>query len=196
MCKLLGFAIAASRSTSWAFLTPSAAEPTLAAVQPNCELNRAVTMSELSLCGESDWAEVMVAASPECSFAKYRFVMGVYDCASGQAVPRFWKRMPKKLAELAYGASDADGRPGFMTLARFRKVGERGRAVDVEVRSSRPHATPCTSQHTRLHARPPTDRPAAPLRIRSSAAPARAGLTVRRHRLGRVLQKAGWSTAL
>jgi hypothetical protein len=74
----------------------AALAPTAFAVD-NCELNNAVNMSELSLCGANDWAEVMIGATPKCSFNKYQFVMGDYDCATGQAVPKYYKAMPAKM---------------------------------------------------------------------------------------------------
>jgi hypothetical protein len=95
-------------------------------------------MSELSLCGKRDWAEVIVASSRNCSFEKYQFMLGVYDCESGKAVPKYFKRMPARASSLLDDASAADGKPRFLTLAGFRKYGEaagsRG-VVDVEVRA-------------------------------------------------------------
>jgi hypothetical protein len=119
-------------------------------IQDNCELNHAVNMSELSLCGKRDWAEVIVASSRKCSFEKYQFLLGVYDCDSGKAVPKFFKRMPARASSLLDGASAAGGKPGFLTLAGFREYGKaaaRG-VVDVEVRVRlAPTERPCACAH-------------------------------------------------
>ena len=93
LLALLGLTLAHSLASTRAMPTSTAAATTSATIpmQANCDLNHAVTMSELSLCGDSDWAEVMIAAAPKCSLSGYQLVMGVYDCETGQAVPKFWK---------------------------------------------------------------------------------------------------------
>jgi hypothetical protein len=145
----------------------AALAPTVRAFD-NCELNNAVNMSELSLCGSNDWAEVMVGASPKCSFLKYQFVMGDYDCTTGQAVPKYYKAMPAKMKKDAFGY-DENGVPGFMTLNKFRAFGKgvSKKTVDVEVwRARAPRALRAHRSWTG-GARPrPTSPAAAPARAR------------------------------
>ena len=69
-----------------------------------CSLNTAVNMSEVSLCGRFDWAEMLVAG--ECTFEKYRIVAGVYDCTTGLAEARYFKTMPARLAKTTIGSND------------------------------------------------------------------------------------------
>jgi hypothetical protein len=140
-------------------------------MQSNCDLNHAITMSELSLCGNSDWAEVMIAASPKCSLGSYQLVMGVYDCETGQAVPKYWKKMPQSMSKDKYGSdTGADGEPGFVTLARFREYGKRGRTVDVEVRAPQPHgAGRARIGRSATRGRPRPARAAPRARVRDAA---------------------------
>jgi hypothetical protein len=70
-----------------------------------CALNHAVNISEVSLCGKFDWAEMLVAAEA-CTFEKYRIVAGVYDCETGLAEARYFKTWPARLAKTVIGQND------------------------------------------------------------------------------------------
>jgi hypothetical protein len=71
-----------------------------------CSLNSEVNMSEVSLCGRNDWAEMLVASKTGCTFEKYRVIAGVYNCETGLAEARYFKTWPARLSKTVIGQSD------------------------------------------------------------------------------------------
>lgn len=90
----------------------------------DCELNNAVNLTEISLCGRVDWAEIVIAR--ECRFAKHRFVIGNYQ--DGKAVATHFKVLPRRLMRNNIGSNSPPVE--YLTLNGFRKWLTKPRLVD------------------------------------------------------------------
>jgi len=95
----------------------------------HCQLNDAVNVTELSLCGEADWAEIVV--SDPCVFDKYRFVLGQYSRKTGAAEAKWFKTFPARVRRDTFGSVGPQAE--YVTINSFRTFPDAPRLRDRHV---------------------------------------------------------------
>jgi hypothetical protein len=108
-----------------------AALASLARGEAKCALNRAVNLSEISLCGRRDWMELAIADG--CAFEGFRIFAGVYDCDTGLARPTFTKRFPARLQK-PKATFPSPGRLGAESVDYYTVSGLRTYALGAQRR--------------------------------------------------------------